>query len=421
MDESRYCGDCGAARRPGAAFCGECGARFAVRATPTPEQRPEPSATVEPPRPGHPRRVPLVRTVAVVLVSVVVAALAGWAAHALPQGSPSHLTEAGRAVDSSEPPGAVEAASPAGSGPEEAPGSPTGDRAPGSSDGLTELRTACGKALDVVPTAAVSRRTVLRVTLEVRPVCPEGEWLRTAALALDLSRGADDSAGGTGAAGGSLASGTVDLPRRGLYVPGYDDPTTLVQVDFGPGTAWSSPESLSRAILDGALIVACRSAGKTRTESGEPPPAPATPAVLPARRPAVDGSKVAATALAALRRQAADDAASLAALEGSWVAQLSSKKAGTYDQYDGRTYGLSDIWEQYLSLRLRYPNVRLLSSSDWHSYLLPGYWVVIAGVPYTDPDQPNSWCDERGIAMSQCYAKKLVKDGVPTDTTRHRR
>ena len=126
------------------------------------------------------------------------------------------------------------------------------------------------------------------------------------------------------------------------------------------------------------------------------------------------------TALEALKRQAADDDPSVAALEGSWIPQLSSKTDGTYDALDRKTYRYADIYSQYLALRLKYPNVRLLSSSDWKSYKEPGYWVVIAGTPYTTPEEPNSWCDERGIPGTQCFAKQLVRDGSPEGTIRHR-
>ena len=79
-------------------------------------------------------------------------------------------------------------------------------------------------------------------------------------------------------------------------------------------------------------------------------------------------------------------------LEGSWIPQLSSKVDGTYDALDDKTYSLADIYQQYLTLRLRYPNVRLLNSSDWDAYSLDGYWVVIAGVPFIYPNQANRWC-----------------------------
>ena len=126
------------------------------------------------------------------------------------------------------------------------------------------------------------------------------------------------------------------------------------------------------------------------------------------------------TALAILERQAALDDPSVSELEGAWVAQLSSKTQGTYDAHDGRSYSLADIYQLFLSLRLKYPNVLLLNSSDWASYTLDGYWVVIAGVPYSRPGEPNRWCTERGIPASQCFAKKLARDGAPTGTTKHR-
>ena len=100
--------------------------------------------------------------------------------------------------------------------------------------------------------------------------------------------------------------------------------------------------------------------------------------------------------------------------------QLSSKTDGTHDPLDNKTYTYADIYSQYLALRLKYPNVRVLSSSEWKSYKLPGYWVVVAGIAFTTPEEPNTWCDDRGIAATQCFAKQLVRDGAPDETTRHR-
>ena len=64
--------------------------------------------------------------------------------------------------------------------------------------------------------------------------------------------------------------------------------------------------------------------------------------------------------------------------------------------------------------------MRLLNSSDWSSYRLAGYWVVVAGVPFALPGQPNQWCIDRGIAESQCFAKKLARTGSDLGATRLR-
>lgn len=126
------------------------------------------------------------------------------------------------------------------------------------------------------------------------------------------------------------------------------------------------------------------------------------------------------TALAALRRQARADDPAVSTLEGSWVPQLSSKRAGTYDAFDSKVFSLADLYQQFLALRLKYPNVRLLFSTDWDAYTLDGYWVVVAGVPFARAGETNGRCTSRGIAASQCFAKRLIRDGAPLGTTRHR-
>ena len=194
-------------------------------------------------------------------------------------------------------------------------------------------------------------------------------------------------------------------------MPGFGDPGSELVASFG-GTAWLAPDSMAADIGDGLVLVECETLDgtpsaavsedvvdePTTTEAPQTPTRSSTTRVRRSPRCNV--------------RPRLDDP-SVSELEGAWVAQLSSKKDGTFDDHDGRTYSLADIYQQFLALRLEYPNVLLLSSTDWQSYLLDGYWVVIAGVPYSDPGSPTGWCTERGIAPSQCFAKQLVRDGAP--------
>ncbi len=393
-----FCGQCGARTTPTASFCKDCGAPV----------RPAPVATLPLPQPAPPTRPerPRRRLTAVFVVTcgVVAALVAGWAVHLVSFGpSEAHAVGIPTAADARDAQGEDAGSS----------DSPT----PGSAEAVTSFLTACGELLDIVPTAAVSTETAVQVTLEVRPVCPEGERIESSRFRVVLR--------GNGAAldevpeGSVIADGTFDLSSDPLLVPGFGDPGSELVASFGLGTAWLAPDSLASDIADGVVVVECEAvdgASSTPVSEGE---------VLEASTTTVDAgvSEAAddsATALAALQRQAALDDPLVSALEGSWVAQLSSKAEGTYDDHDGKTYSLADVYQQFLSLRLVYPNVLLLNSSDWRSYSLPGYWVVVAGVPYSRPGEPNRWCTDRGIAPSQCFAKKLVRDGAPTGTTKHR-
>ncbi len=380
-----FCGQCGAPTTPGASFCKECGA---------PVVRPEPAPV------ATTTRRPL-GGVLVVVAALVAALVAGWAVHLVPDG-PSESRAAGT-------PQAAGAFGADGAETVAADGSTGAD-----AEALTAFRTACGKLLDIVPTAAVSTETAVQVTLEVRPVCPEGERIASSRFRVVLrSTGAGD-----GSAGAVIADGTFDLSGDALLVPGFGDPGSHLVADFGTGTAFLAPDSLAADIADGVVLVECEAVDGQPSTPAEDVSDESTTAV--AASVSEDAADTESSALSVLERQAALDDPRVSALEGAWVAQLSSKTDGTYDAHDGRTYSLADIYQQFLSLRLLYPNVLLLNSSDWEAYTLDGYWVVIAGVPYSRPGEPNRWCTERGIAASQCFAKKLVRDGAPTGTTKHR-
>jgi hypothetical protein len=391
----RFCPQCGSEHRLGALFCGSCGHPLRAEPASAGEQfvPPPPAAVLAPPRP----RRTWTHFVLPVLAALVAGSVVGYAAHFLPQSNDLRAHGVGKrstALSTSQ----VAAAS-----------------APSASDvddrgGLTSFVSSCGKVLDVVPTRAVSSGTALTMTLEFRPVCPTGEWISSRQFRLDV----------LDTAGAPLAVGSLDFSARKLYVPGFADPTTTLTASVGPGTAWAAPDTLSGAITDGLVRVACRDASGAKGTPATASPAAAASTVRATATPVTDRAETQKTALEALERQAADDDASVSELEGSWVPQLSSKTDGTYDPLDDKTYTYADIYSQYLSLRLKYPNVRVLSSSAWRSYKLPGHWVVIAGTPFTTPEEPNTWCDDRGIPQTQCFAKQLVRDGAPEGTIRHR-
>lgn len=390
-----FCPGCGRQQPLGDRFCGGCGHPLDPPPTSDGEQ------TVPPPSPQVPaapsRRRAWKWFALPLLAALVVGTVVGYAAHFLPQANDRRAHGVGKrstALSTSQ----VAAASAS-----SAVGEVTGR------SGLTSFVSSCGKVLDVVPTRAVSSGSAVNVTLEFRPVCPTGELLSSRRLRLDL----------IDMAGAPLAVGSFDFSARKLFVPGFADPTTTVTASFGPGTAWAAPETLNSAITDGVVHVICRAADGRK---GTPSTAEATgaSAVSATATPVTDRAETQKTALDALKRQAAADDPSVSELEGSWIPQLSSKTDGTYDPLDKKTYSYADIYSQYLALRLKYPNVRVLSSSDWKSYKRLGYWVVVAGVPFTTAEEPNTWCDDRGIPPTQCFAKQLVRDGAPEGTIRHR-
>lgn len=106
----------------------------------------------------------------------------------------------------------------------------------------------------------------------------------------------------------------------------------------------------------------------------------------------------------------------VADLEGKWVPQISSKRAGM--EIDGETWTDEDILADHQALRDEHPRVRLLWSGDFGSFKEDDFWVTIAGIGYSDPDQALSWCATNGLGPDDCYAKQLNTGGDDEGTTR---
>lgn len=393
-----FCVECGSQLTDEARFCRSCGRAVRTPEGPgslTPDIPVHPAPAPDPPAqptPAAGSRSVGGRVVAVAVVAgMLLAALGGWAAHLVPVGASES-----RATGVVEPQGGV------------APASSSAD--PDGGETTTSFVTSCGRVLDIVPVSAAAAGEALEVTLEVRPVCPTGEWISSNDFRVVM----------TDAEGIPLAQGTFDLSESRLFVPGFGDPDSRLLARFAAGTAWAAPDSMAADIADGTVLVECEALDDAHgepAESGEVTEAAST--TVYSRGEDVEAMSR-ESALQALRRQVRADGPSVTELEGAWVPQLSSKKEGTYDDYDGRMYSLADIYQQFLALRLKYPNLRLLNSTDWHSYSRDGYWVVVAGVSFVRPREPNGWCDDRGIPPSQCFAKRLLRDGAPEGATRHR-
>jgi serine/threonine-protein kinase len=121
------------------------------------------------------------------------------------------------------------------------------------------------------------------------------------------------------------------------------------------------------------------------------------------------------TALEALRRIAREDFASVGdELVGSWVPQLSSKRQGANGP-DG-TWSYEDILAEHQQLRLTFPNVKLLFSTQWN-YERRGYWVTVTGLPSSGWRPPLQYCLDSGFDKDHCYAKLLDRRGGPDQHT----
>jgi hypothetical protein len=124
------------------------------------------------------------------------------------------------------------------------------------------------------------------------------------------------------------------------------------------------------------------------------------------------GSTSASSALAA---QVAADHPTVEGLVGQWVPQLSAKRDGLVA--DGITYDDDAILAHWSALLGRDPSAVMLFSGDWPVFNGNDFWVVVHPQAFSTAAAANAWCDARGYAADDCYAKRLSHSGGPSGTT----
>jgi serine/threonine-protein kinase len=173
---------------------------------------------------------------------------------------------------------------------------------------------------------------------------------------------------------------TLAVRKHSAAAPGPDDPVGVSSVEAQP-----NPPALPSV-----------------SESAEPVPSSTEP-------PDDDAAK------ADLDNEVAGDRNAAEALVGHWVPQLSSKRPGLVA--DGITYDYPHIWADFQRLRTRYPAALLIWSGDYLSYQSPDFYVTVMPQPFPDGPSANQWCDDAGLAATDCYAKFLSHDHGPSNTT----
>jgi hypothetical protein len=292
---------------------------------------------------------------------------------------------------------------------------PAPGAAPVGGEGTSYL-TACGSLPELTPVASQVANGGVRVTFEVVATCSGGHWWSDSAVGLRLAS----------AAGSPFAAGVVDLSTRPRWIPDADDGGTTLDVVFPFRHTFATAEEIADAVASDTILVDCEEEPVSEPGSvpshpsyGASPDEPVPADAAPGSEPGSADDDAQQDALAALQRIAAEDEGSVTTdLENRWVPQLSSKLQGTAD--DGIVYDYTDILAEHLRLRARYEDVRLVFSSDWGSFLVDGYWVTVVGDTSLDPEPANAWCDARAFAPGKCYAKRIVRDGVPEGNTRNR-
>lgn len=298
------------------------------------------------------------------------------------------------------------------------PGTGTDADADGSddgSDGGTSYATDCGSEPTFTPVESEASYGGVTTTFTVTAVCPGGQWLSSSTQLITMT--ADTDSGSQ-----LFASGVFDFSDRPVWVPDESGEPIELPLTF-PGTGtYATPDEINDGIASQVIHVDC-----THEPDSYAGPVPSDPAdgadpstPVPAYDSGQDVTSAEDSALAALERLAAQDDPYLAStFEGLWVPQLSSKVSGTQD--DGIIYTYEDILAEHLRLRLRYPDVRLAQSSDWKSFLVPGYWVTLVGLTSARPGPALDFCSESGFTPDHCYAKLLLRDGPSEGTVKSRR
>jgi hypothetical protein len=112
------------------------------------------------------------------------------------------------------------------------------------------------------------------------------------------------------------------------------------------------------------------------------------------------------------------DRATAEQLVGTWVPQVSSKALGMNP--DRRSFTEAAILADHDVWASRFPDVVLLRSDDYSTFVGAGYWVTIVARPFATAGAANAWCDAQGIPADDCFAKLLSHTATPTGSTVHR-
>lgn len=305
---------------------------------------------------------------------------------------------------------------------------PTGPRAivPGttrgserdSRSGGTEYVTPCGSPPIFTPQTFRTAAGGLVVTMKVTAKCPGGDVLFGPQTRVTVSD-----------ANGLIASGNFDFQQAPVAVPSDDGSGLTLELTYPPGSFFRLPDTLNDGTssagsgsagsgsVGGQYLVECEKGptpgaapSLSEPESGASASAVATGTSIPA------GANVAATSVNALRLQADSDRAFIVAnLNNRWVAQLSSKRPGLVAE--GRTWNDQAILDEFLALRLRFNDVRLLYSDEWPVFSYQGWWVTVAAATFPGPVEANNWCRTQGFDPDHCFAKLVSTTAGPDGST----
>ncbi|NLG44987.1 hypothetical protein [Gordonia sp. (in: high G+C Gram-positive bacteria)] len=127
-----------------------------------------------------------------------------------------------------------------------------------------------------------------------------------------------------------------------------------------------------------------------------------------------------ADALRQLQERTASDATTIrSSHDNRWAAQISAKQPGLYA--DGRTWDYQSILAEHNTSRSRYPQVKLLNSSEWPVFSQQNWWITVSAQNFATPQAALSWCRSSGFDRDHCFAKLLSSTSGPEGSTLYQR
>lgn len=269
--------------------------------------------------------------------------------------------------------------------------------------------TACGSAPTLTPTSLTNGDGELKVEVRMTASCADGDVLSGAANHIEVK--GPSRTDGTGSADAVIASGDFDFSSSPLVLSGAETTLTL---HFGSGHFFRAADD-----VDVKNVVAACSPDRDSGPSGATPDSTSSsgPSSATASTTSKDPASEESAAGGSLRWQVDHDRPSVTTdLVGKWVPQLSSKKPGLVA--DGITWDNRTTLEEFLKLRQKYSNAKLLFSDEWPVFDSGGsWWVTIVDTPYSSAEEANAWCDAQGFDAEHCFAKYIDTKGPSEGTT----
>jgi hypothetical protein len=72
-----------------------------------------------------------------------------------------------------------------------------------------------------------------------------------------------------------------------------------------------------------------------------------------------------------------------------------------------------DAAAMFHSLQSSYPDVFMVSSNDYSSFVYSNYYVAMVPREFPTAAGANAWCDSEGFSADNCFAKRLSHNDGP--------